>query len=349
MRIFESRNVAEALIRGLYHLHIDGISQESRNGPVVRSPGTVVTVLARPEERVLFYPWRDANPFFHFYESLWMLAGRNDIAPLTRYVARMAEYSDNGVTQNAAYGHRWRHATTISPHYGGPIVGERDQLDAIIKELRENKRSRQCVLQIWDHDRDLGTQTKDHACNLAVTFQIDVHDRLEAVIFCRSNDAIWGCHGANAVHFSVLQEYVARSISAPIGKMIQVSVNYHAYEQVFNKTHDAMRLAEGDNTVEPYRRGDVAPYPLMSVPREDWDNDVKNFITDDGRTPEIDARGFNDHFFQKVAWPIVQAHDIYKDHTGPDRFTAAIWILQNCVATDWRRACIEWLERRRSK
>ena len=51
-----------------------------------------------PCERVLLYPERNANPFFHLYESLWMLAGRNDVAGPARYAKNMNNYSDNGVT-----------------------------------------------------------------------------------------------------------------------------------------------------------------------------------------------------------------------------------------------------------
>ena len=32
-----------------------------------------------PTKELLFDPDRDANPFFHFMEGLWMLAGFNDL------------------------------------------------------------------------------------------------------------------------------------------------------------------------------------------------------------------------------------------------------------------------------
>ena len=341
MRVINARNVSEALVKGLYHLREDGIGVDSRNGPVVKAPRPVSTVTEKPEERVLFYDWRDANPFFHFYESLWMLAGRQDIAPLTRYVSRMADYSDDGITQNAAYGHRWRNAQL--PQTSGLFIGSRDQLNDIIQELRANPSSRQCVLQIWDHSLDLATKTKDHACNIAATFQLDQYRYLEMVVFCRSNNAIWGCHGANAVHFSVLQEYVARACEVPVGAMTQVSVNYHAYDSVYQKTYDGM-IAGPDYGSEPYRIGEVKPYPLMQVPRVEWDRDVAEFVTHDGKLPTLARDEFADPFFQNVAWPIVRAHDIYKNHRDVG---VAIASLNDCMASDWRRACIEWLERRR--
>jgi hypothetical protein len=49
-------------------------------------------------------------------------------------------------------------------------------------------------------------------------------------VFCRSNDLIWGAYGANAVHMSILQEYVACGLARPVGHYWQVSNNYHVYE-----------------------------------------------------------------------------------------------------------------------
>ena len=41
--------------------------------------------------------------------------------------------------------------------------------------------------------------------------------RLQMTVHCRSNDIIWGTYGANAVHFSILQEYVAARIGVDLG------------------------------------------------------------------------------------------------------------------------------------
>ena len=87
MRIIEARNVHSALPSAIQMLLTSGVQRDSRNGPVLMMPDVVTTEYAKPEERVLFWPERDANPFLHLYESLWMLAGRNDIEPILRYLA----------------------------------------------------------------------------------------------------------------------------------------------------------------------------------------------------------------------------------------------------------------------
>ena len=364
--IVHERNVGTALERAVDLILAIGVRDtERRNGPVLESPIPVETVYDRPRERVLFQEWRDANPFFHFYESLWMLAGRRDIAPLTRYVKRMTTFSDDGQTQNAAYGHRWRHAPYVDAYGRGET--ERDQLLEIFRVLRADPKSRQAVLQIWDHERDLGTATKDHACNLTVTFQIDYEKRLNMVVFCRSNDIIWGCYGANAVHFSMLHEYVwlrLRDI-CDIGTYTQYSVNWHAYESVFEPMQD--KRNRSGLYLDPYehmtiRAGGetVAPYDLADGVLDDtWDEDVRRFVTSDGRLPKLDS-GFKNDFFIDVAWPIVAAHDHYADVVRPGRLGRAYgdrkWDgdwgpiyahLRNCAASDWRLACEQWIDRRR--
>ena len=100
MHTINARNAQQALPKGLYLLTKQGVREQSRAGEVLRFPGPVVTVLEKPQERVIFHPWRDANPFFHIVEAAWMLAGRDDLASLTPYVKKMAEFSDDGgVTQ----------------------------------------------------------------------------------------------------------------------------------------------------------------------------------------------------------------------------------------------------------
>ena len=91
MRVLEMRNVHCALPRALQELERVGQARESRNGPVIVFPDPVTTVYAKPCERVMFWSERDANPAFHLYEALWMLAGRDDV--FTGYTREQFEQS----------------------------------------------------------------------------------------------------------------------------------------------------------------------------------------------------------------------------------------------------------------
>ncbi len=345
MKQIEARNVHDALTAGVEYLTSSGVREtQRRNGVVITAPEEVVTVYARPEERVLLHEWRDANPFFHLYECVWMMAGRRDVAPLARFVGRMTQFSDDGVVQNAAYGHRWRVA------YGD------DQLAELVRRLSASRGERRAVLQIWDARSDLWNRAEiatgrlvpyvgaDAACNVAVVFSV-VGDAMRAVVFCRSNDMIWGAYGSNAVHFSFLQEYVARSVGVPCGPLTQISVNWHAYEEVWVPMLERRSRTPETLSENPYENL-VRPHPILSTDREIWDEECRVAITSDGSAPR--GAPLRERFFSDVFVPVVRAHDAWRDGRGGRRARAAeaLSILSDCAASDWRVACSEWLQRR---
>lgn len=313
----------------------------SRNGPVLVSPEPVTTRYEFPLERVVFWPQRDANPFFHFYESLWMLAGRDDIKSLTRYVARMVDFSDDGETHHGAYGRRWRLGFPARIHRGNGVIGGHDQLAKIAEMLMSDKDDRRAVLQIWDAQSDLGYQGKDVPCNVTATFQVNVEGRVCMSVFNRSNDIVWGCYGANAVHFSYLLEYVAARVGLPVGTYHQISVNWHGYRNTFDPLAETLLASDYAKQANPYDT--VKPFPLMQVDPEQWDTDLRRFTSAQGRAP---IGHFQDPFFNDVALPILQAHDAFKDGQDESRYENALKILQNCHASDWKVACMEWVIRR---
>src|SRR5690242_2945482 len=134
MNVIRGRNVHRILPVAVDILHEAGIKRDSRNGSTYVVDGPVTTMYERPEERVVFWAERDANPFLHFYESLWMLGGRNDVRSLTRFTKNMAQFSDDGETFYGAYGHRWRVCmpASITAHPHSPS----DQLAAIAEMLQ---------------------------------------------------------------------------------------------------------------------------------------------------------------------------------------------------------------------
>lgn len=346
------QNVQEALPRAIELMKRVGVRSDSRNGAVLMAPCPVVTAYSRPMERVMFHAERDANPFFHLFESIWMLAGRRDVALPARFAAQMRDYSDDGVTFNAAYGYRWRQSRGFCGLQETESLGNvyveterRDQLTDIIKLLRKNPRDRQCVLQIWDHLYDLGTNSKDHACNLVATFQTRPSDgRLCMVVFCRSNDIVWGCYGANAVHMSALLEYVATLSGLEIGDYVQISVNWHAY--VERPDWDRVSTLRFDGSSCPYRRGNVTPHRMIhpDTGQERWDAEARAFCKYAESSDLRRYRPSADPFFTDVAYPMLAAWSLHRDQKRTD--AAIELLLRQCAATDWRLAGVEWLTRR---
>jgi thymidylate synthase len=337
MLVIKARNVHNALPEAIYQLRTQGVPRESRNGSVYVFPTPVTTVYEHPDERVVFWPERDANPFFHFFESLWMLGGRKDVEYLAQFVGRMRNYSDDGETFYGAYGWRWRH------QFGA------DQLTLIIEALKANPDDRRQVLSMWSPSRDLGRFGKDTPCNLQVIFQIAHDGKLDMIVTNRSNDLVWGAYGANAVHFSYLHEYMARSIGVHQGRYYQVSANLHAYLDTFKQVADlsnhVMDVMTGMRYPSPYEIADeraVKPYPLMMLPQDQWDAELDMFLK------HPDAVGFNEPFFKRVAVPMWRAHQYMRDKSNKDRFDSAIGCLMECRATDWRKAATEWVTRRKA-
>jgi thymidylate synthase len=340
MKVVQARNVNDAVVKGAELLKERGVVQASRAGGTIEYPEPVCTVYERPLERVLFDGVRDANPFFHLLEALWMLAGRRDVAWLARFNQRMATYSDDGIVFNAAYGYRWRQQFDLSAAHGRPF---RDQLTTIVDLLRKDPDSRRAVLQIWDAEADLGVASKDLACNTQAMFKVRA-GRLSMTVSNRSNDIIWGCYGANAVHFSILLEYMAARIGVEAGVYRQISDSYHAYEETWSKISGIADRFDGD----PYALGRVGVYPLVGDP-ENFDADLFQWLEnppDDMSLEQWDreaARGSAPNpYFLHVATPLYNGWFAYK---RKDRAAALAWV-ERCAATDWRRGAREWFERR---
>lgn len=332
MEFIYARNVEEALILGMKKTEAQAKRRDSRNGPVYTFSEPLTTLYQHPTERVMFLPERDCNPFFHFMESLWMLAGRNDVAWIERFNSTFGQFSDDGVTFHGAYGYRWRNMF-LDPATNQPI----DQLATIAKALTDNPDDRRIVLQMWDTSLDLGMIGKDFPCNLVTTFRVNPEGHLDMTVFNRSNDLIWGAYGANAVHFSVLQEVMAAWIGVPVGRYWQISTNFHAYLNTFEKHQALLKLSPG---FTPYEIGDVQPFNIVNTDIETWFSDLAMFMS------EGPVMGFRDPFFKKVAVPMAQAWEHWKNKDDPEHMDKAIEFSGRIAATDWRKACIEWLERR---
>jgi thymidylate synthase len=321
MQIISARNVNEALLLGLHAVNEYGVLRDSRVGPVMVFQTPVTTIYENPTERVVFFPERDANPFFHFMEGLWMIAGRNDVEWISRFNSSIVQFSDNGRDFHGAYGYRWR------KHFGF------DQLDTIAYLLRLNPDDRRIVLQMWDPKVDLARAGKDFPCNTSIKFRIN-DGRLDMTVENRSNDMIWGAYGANAVHFSMLQEFMAGWIGVPVGHYWQISTNFHAYVNVMEKHSSLLGLSPG---FDDYSLGNVEPYPMIDCDIETWQRELNMFINDG---PII---GFQSKFFKRVAIPMLMAWQAFK---AKQHDNAIDILMDNCEAKDWRKAAVEWIRRR---
>lgn len=337
------RNVHEALPEAVRYVEQglkNGlvVSQDSRNGKVYRANTPVTTIYKKPTERVLFWPERDANPYFHFMEGLWMLAGRNDVAWISQFNRSFEQFSDNGKTFHGAYGHRWRyHFQSV----GDDRMENVDQIYTAIELLKRDPLDRRVVIQMWDPVVDLGLAGKDFPCNLCINVSVSTSGALDMMVTCRSNDIVWGAYGANAVHMSMLQEYIAAGVGVPVGLYWQVSYNWHAYEETFQKVEtltDKVQTGFGSSYINPYEG--MQPFPMVNTDLKTWDQDLQMFIE------EGPVVGFRDQFFRRVVTPIYHSFKAKENKEDPDRLFKAKEIISQCSAADWRIAIGDWLDRR---
>ena len=325
MRMIFARNVNDAWLNAIGVMNQIGVPEDSRNGPVRVAPYPVMTIYDYPFERVLFDPVRDANPIFHLHESLWMLAGSNDATWLDQFVKDFSErYAEPDGSMHGAYGYRWRE------HFSSAIGhSSLDQLDVVVKILTQNSGSRQAVIQMWDAESDLGLQKlKDRPCNTQIYLRIQ-NNVLDLNITCRSNDIVWGAYGANIVHFSILQEYLAARIGVGIGKLYQYSWNWHMYE---NAKH--LVDSEAANGWSRY----PGTIPLVTNP-DTFDDEVFDYVED----PELTPPDLDNVFLSNTAYPMFKAN---VSRRAGDREGALSWA-HRIVAPDWKQATVAWLERRK--
>lgn len=329
MKVLNIRNVHQALPDGLDILSREGIRNQSRAGEVLELPYPLVTAYKNPKERVVFWEERDANPFFHLMEGLYILAERNDVKWISQFNSHIKTFSDDGIIFRGAYGHRWR-------------VHFYDQVIYIIVELKSNPFTRRLVLQTWDCKLDLAQDSKDIPCNTQIYFRNN-DGKLDITVMARSNDAIWGAYGANAVHMSMLQEYIASMSGLETGAYYQFSNNFHVYTDIFDKHKDLLiHASDPYRTMSrcPYQSGIVEPFPMVSDPKT-WNIDLDLFFEDPA------SNGFTNEFFSQVAKPIYWSYMAFKNKKDSARFDTSLEIIHQCKASDWQLACKEWLERRR--
>lgn len=306
-----------------------------------------------------------------------MLAGRRDAAFLDNFVRDFgARFAEPDGTVHDAYGHRWRCAFGF------------DQLDAVVAQLSDTPGSRQAVISMWDTtpcydegscqgEEDLRGTWRTRPCNLNVMLRIrqeggelkpadgsqwEHEDILDITVCCRSNDIVWGAYGANAVHFSVLQEYLAARLDVGVGTYIQFSQNYHCYRDQWKRlatTVDHGDIPRPALSDDRYTIAGLVPQPLV--------HDTESFDAEVGKllrwyeTGRRDLEGvtydrnrgleavwaehdfeFHNPFLSKTVWPMLMTHHYWRQKNYHE---ALAWC-DEVEAHDWESAAREWVVRR---
>jgi len=179
---------------------------------------------------------------FMFGEAAWIVSGSNWLDTISNHMKRYADFSDDGVFLNGAY---------------GPKVAE--QYTYVVNTLIKDNDSRQAVMGIW---RERPAESKDIPCTLSMQFFIR-NKTLHAVVNMRSQDAVWGfsydiftfSQVANMVRVLLLNQ----GVSVQLGHLhVQVG-SLHIYEHHFKDLPTWINCCEHDLAAS-HRARDLAAF-----------------------------------------------------------------------------------------
>lgn len=241
---FEHANVSDALPAIFQAVLEEGAEVGSRQGERTRELLMPRIALWKPWQREVLVAGRKASIAAQIAETMWVLAGRNDVEWLSHYLPRAGDFSDDGTTWTGGYGPRIRK--------WNPGI---DQLAHVVSLLNEERGTRRAVINIYDPEIDW-SGGKDVPCNNWLSF-ISRDGKLHMNVATRSNDVMWGWSGINQFEWSVLQEIIAHLTGNQIGTLTFNVTSLHVYEKHWEK---ANRISADYHS--PY--GDVKDSPKFT-------------------------------------------------------------------------------------
>lgn len=312
-----SYNVPHAYADVMSVLKVAGVRDSSEKGDVIRFTTPFLLTIEHPEQRVLFDPVRNANPFFHLMEAIWMFAGQDNVEWLLQFNKRMANYADFNRIRGA-YGYRWLRQFGV------------DQVDYVIQELQRHHRSRRAVINMWDPAIDTEPGFHDYPCNTQLMFQVGYSGGLDMTVINRSNDLVWGALGSNAVHFTLLHEVIAGCTGYHLGDYRLFSNNAHVY------LDQHRHLVELTDPVDKYLQCKVEPLNV-----KDW----WKFRRDSEAFVAGNFESLHHPFLSRVAHPMFELWTRRNEQRERDEQSDGGSSYSTASGTDWWLAGREYLQR----
>ena len=218
-------------------------------------------------------------------ELLWMLRGQTDANVLKEKKINIwngnstREFLDKrGLTEypegniGAGYGFQWRFfGGKYFPEYArDPLkhkeeIGGFDQIDHIINELKNNKKSRQIVLSAWN-GKDLDKMSLC-PCHYSVTFNVNNENQLICTLMQRSKDAFLG-EPFNIFSYTVLTYILSKKCGLTPGKVILFCSNHHVYTNHVNQCYEQIKRKP-------------MPFPILNLSDNIITKNIEDITIDD--------------------------------------------------------------------
>ena len=190
----------------------EGFNDTSRDGGVVGEITDAVFCIEDPTRNIVTSPIRKMPMRYAVGELAWYLSGSNKASDIGCFAKKWLEISDDGETNNSAYGYR------IFTKFGF------DQWKHVKNMLQKDPNSRQAVIHIKDADNK---PTKDTPCTVYLQFFIR-NGKLNLSVHMRSND-IWMGVPYDMFSFCFLQMKMAMELGVEIGEYHHYAGSLHMY------------------------------------------------------------------------------------------------------------------------
>jgi thymidylate synthase len=241
----------------------EGLRIQPRKGAAREIVGAVLE-LQDPRSRVSRSQTRSAL-FSALGELVWYLGGRDNVAQIAHYIRMYERFGVDGRVEGG---------------YGPRLFGPNGQIPGLIQNLKGHPDSRQAVVQLFAAS-DLNNE-KDVPCTCTLQFLLR-GGALNLVVHMRSNDVFLGLPH-DIFCFTMIQELVARSVGAELGRYIHMVGSLHIYEEHIEAAESFML------------EGWHAAYPMPPMPEGDPWKGVSALIDAEERIREgsFDAGALSD-------------------------------------------------------
>lgn len=207
------KSANEAWHQELYNILENGQTVSPRG---MESKEVLNNTFSFPMERPIVHnKQRKLSYKFMAAEAYWIISGDNTVAGIAPYNKHIAQFSDNDVIFNGAYGPPFR-----------------EQVPYIARTLIKDNYTRQAVMTIWNRRPE---DSKDVPCTVALTWNIR-GGKLNCHVFMRSSDA-WLGLPYDMFNFTMMTYYVGHQLhteSLGVGRMYMNLVSSHLYEKHYS-------------------------------------------------------------------------------------------------------------------
>ena len=220
MIIFTGRTVNEAWEKAFDALKEQaegGFIDLSRDGSVVGEYLDAVFCVEDPTRNIVTSKIRNMPMRYAVGELAWYLSGSNKVKDIAQYSKKWAEISDDGETNNSAYGYR------IFEKFGF------NQWEYVKGLMRRDPNTRQAVIHIKDASN---TPTKDTPCTVYLQFFLR-GNKLNLSVHMRSND-IWMGVPYDMFSFCFLQVKMAMELGVEVGSYTHYAGSLHMYQRDYD-------------------------------------------------------------------------------------------------------------------